>query len=366
MNQQDRLFMRQFSMVLGVLVVIAIVIFILAGTIADDVIDVSERDKQLLTASTARIQPVGQVVIEGSEQAQAEQAQATATTEQASQQAASAPSMSGEEVYNSACLACHDAGVGGAPKTGDQDIWDKRYQQGLDTLVDHAINGFQGEAAMAMPPKGNRPDLSDDNVRAAVIYMLQQSGQQVEAAASAASSNEDNNEETASAEQTDSASSEQISTAAATNEETATQTAATSTEQSAPQTQATASTETENETDTQTQTAVASTEQPAEQAQATETTSASETSTNIPADVDLSQGQQVYTTACVICHQQGVANAPKLADKEAWQPRLEQGWDMLVEHAIKGFKGMPAKGGRMDIPDDQIIHAVGYMVSESQ
>jgi cytochrome c5 len=86
----------------------------------------------------------------------------------------------------------------------------------------------------------------------------------------------------------------------------------------------------------------------------------------VPADLDLAQGEETYNTVCSVCHAQGVANAPKLGDKDAWDPRIAKGWDILVEHALKGFNAMPAKGGRVDLADDQIITAVGYMVVESK
>ncbi|NJN48416.1 MAG: hypothetical protein HC808_20325 [Candidatus Competibacteraceae bacterium] len=84
----------------------------------------------------------------------------------------------------------------------------------------------------------------------------------------------------------------------------------------------------------------------------------------VPADIQLARGKQLYSTACVICHQAGVAGAPKLGDKAAWAPRLTQGFDTLVDHSIKGYKGMPPKGGRLDIPNREIRSAVGYMLSE--
>jgi cytochrome c5 len=86
----------------------------------------------------------------------------------------------------------------------------------------------------------------------------------------------------------------------------------------------------------------------------------------VPADLDLAQGKETYATVCSVCHAQGIANAPKLGDKDAWDPRIAKGWDILVEHALKGFNAMPAKGGRVDLADDQIITAVGYMVVESK
>jgi cytochrome c5 len=82
-----------------------------------------------------------------------------------------AETLSGPQVYNAACLACHGAGIGGAPVLGDADAWGPRIEQGMETLVGHAINGYQGEAGY-MPPKGGRVDLSDEEVAAAVEYMV--------------------------------------------------------------------------------------------------------------------------------------------------------------------------------------------------
>ena len=82
--------------------------------------------------------------------------------------------MTGPQVYNAACLACHGAGIGGAPKTGDAAAWAPRIAQGQDILTEHVINGYQGEAGY-MPPKGGRVDLSDEEILAAMTYMLEES-----------------------------------------------------------------------------------------------------------------------------------------------------------------------------------------------
>ena len=73
-------------------------------------------------------------------------------------------------------------------------------------------------------------------------------------------------------------------------------------------------------------------------------------------------GEAVYKEACAVCHVAGVANAPKLDDKAAWSTRAEAGLDMLVQSALNGKGGMPAKGGRMDLADDNIKAAVQYML----
>lgn len=79
----------------------------------------------------------------------------------------------GKQIYDSVCFACHAMGVAGAPKFGDKELWAPRIAQGMDTLVSHAINGFQGKTG-AMPPKGGRVDLSDADIAAAVAYMVGQ------------------------------------------------------------------------------------------------------------------------------------------------------------------------------------------------
>ena len=79
----------------------------------------------------------------------------------------------GAAVYNSGCMACHNSGVAGSPKIGDQDAWADRIAQGMDLLYEHAIVGFQGKAGY-MPPKGGFAPLSDDDDKLAVAYMVEQ------------------------------------------------------------------------------------------------------------------------------------------------------------------------------------------------
>ena len=76
-------------------------------------------------------------------------------------------------------------------------------------------------------------------------------------------------------------------------------------------------------------------------------------------------GEAIYTKACVACHSTGVAGAPKVGDKAAWEPRLAQGMDGLVTNAIKGKGGMPPKGGQMSLSDEDIKSAVEYMLDKT-
>jgi cytochrome c5 len=85
--------------------------------------------------------------------------------------AVAAEDLPGETVYNQACVACHGAGIAGAPKLGDQAAWATRIAQGADTLHAHALQGFQGKGGY-MPPKGGRTDLSDQSVINAVDYIV--------------------------------------------------------------------------------------------------------------------------------------------------------------------------------------------------
>ncbi|MFO7592434.1 MAG: c-type cytochrome [Pseudomonadota bacterium] len=88
------------------------------------------------------------------------------------------------------------------------------------------------------------------------------------------------------------------------------------------------------------------------------------------ADGDSSQGKQVYDNACFTCHAQGIAGAPRLDDKAAWEPRIAKGMETLVSHAIDGFQGdagvMPPKGGFMNLSDEEVRAAVAYMVEQAE
>lgn len=83
---------------------------------------------------------------------------------------ATASADTGKTLFSSACVACHGAGIAGAPKFGDKANWAPRIAQGNAVLYEHAIKGFQGKAGV-MPPKGGA-SAPDADVKAAVDYMV--------------------------------------------------------------------------------------------------------------------------------------------------------------------------------------------------
>jgi cytochrome c5 len=76
-------------------------------------------------------------------------------------------------------------------------------------------------------------------------------------------------------------------------------------------------------------------------------------------------GEAVYGKACIVCHSTGVAGAPKVGDKAAWEPRLAQGMDTLMSTALKGKGAMPPKGGHASLSDAEIKAAIEYMLEKS-
>lgn len=81
---------------------------------------------------------------------------------------------SGEATYNKSCKMCHASGAAGAPAVGKKKDWQARIEKGLAELEKNAIKGFRGYRGY-MPPKGGNPKLSDEDVKAAVDFMLSSS-----------------------------------------------------------------------------------------------------------------------------------------------------------------------------------------------
>jgi cytochrome c5 len=163
-SMSDQKFIKSFSIFLVLGVVLTLFLILLgnlnAGTINDQVRD--GRNALAKAGSNNLLQPVGQISVAGDEVVQAETVQvATAAID-------------GASVYQNACMACHAAGIAGAPRVGDAAAWAERIAQGNETLYTNAIQGLQGQAGV-MPAKGGNMSLSDDEVKAAVDHMVAQS-----------------------------------------------------------------------------------------------------------------------------------------------------------------------------------------------
>jgi cytochrome c5 len=169
LRDQDQTFFDSFMLVIGILMGVAVGLFFLVRAIGIDTqgLYITE-DPTVQAAIDERIKPIGRVLLMGdAELAAAAAAAVTAPTPVATV-------MTGAQVYNAACIVCHQPpGVGGAPPVGDAAAWAPRIAQGKETLYMHALQGFQGTAGF-MPAKGGRVDLSDAEIAAAVDYLLEQ------------------------------------------------------------------------------------------------------------------------------------------------------------------------------------------------
>lgn len=257
-------------------------------------------------AIAERLAPVGQLCLQGQDCGTA--------AAPAGNSASSGGDIDGEGIYGNVCSACHESGAAGAPIRGEEEAWAARTEQGFATLVDHAINGIG-----AMPPKGGNASLSDEEVEAAVAYMVEpvmevpELGGGDEAAPEEAAPEEGAAEETAAAEGGEAAEEAMAASDDAASEEGA---------------------------------------------------SANEEAASGGSDLD---GAALYASVgCAACHDSGVAGAPTKGDSEAWAARLEKGADELYASAINGIGAMPAKGGNPNLSDEEVMAVVDYLMAEVQ
>jgi len=150
-EHHDKTFVVTFLFVLGFLGAFTVGIMIIANTVSARDVD----DPQNLARVGERIRPVGQVITDEKMLLAA-----------APPAAARAP-MTGPEIVTKVCGACHGSGVLGAPKIGDKGEWAKRKGAGMKALLANAIKGKN-----AMPPRGGAADLSDDEIKATIQYMM--------------------------------------------------------------------------------------------------------------------------------------------------------------------------------------------------
>ena len=170
MSKQDTHFFNVFSMVIGLLVTITILLFALARIVASHT-----QDRQVLSEPDYSKTVAGRIG-EPSREAVAGQDNSAiaikAETPAGAGSAAPAIPKTGTDLFEQVCSVCHGAGIAGAPKAGDKAAWGPRIAEGKATLYEHALKGYQGKTGV-MPPKGGRTDLPDDLVKQAVDRMVQ-------------------------------------------------------------------------------------------------------------------------------------------------------------------------------------------------
>lgn len=157
-SQFGKIFATMIAAMVGLTLVLIVIAAIIGGKMSEKMAAQKQADKA--TEISSRIEPIGKMQV-----GDATQVIPAAT-------AAAAPS--GKGVYDATCAVCHAAGVAGAPKLGDATAWATRIANGQDPLYEHAINGFQGQAGY-MPARGGNVNLSDDDVKAAVDYIVENS-----------------------------------------------------------------------------------------------------------------------------------------------------------------------------------------------
>ena len=171
MRNHDLQFLKQFSMVIGFLILVALGLIVgahfLNGVIPPEVTPAAKKQLE------ARIAPVG-AVYAGATGAAQQAAASAAAAAAASSQVAYGGTTDGKTIYDNLCTACHTSGAGNAPMLNAAGFG-ARAAKGAETLYQHAIEGFTGPDGGIMPPKGGNPALTDEQIHATVDWMLAQS-----------------------------------------------------------------------------------------------------------------------------------------------------------------------------------------------
>jgi cytochrome c5 len=167
MSKQDSHFFNNFSLILGILVAVTIALFAFARHVgANSQGKQVSTDPRYVEGVEQRLQPVARIAVAGQDNSALKIESAGPPV------AAAAIPENGTAAYETACQACHGAGIAGAPKVGDKAAWGPRIAQGKETLYNHALHGFNGKTGV-MPPKGGRADWPDDLIKQAVDHIVE-------------------------------------------------------------------------------------------------------------------------------------------------------------------------------------------------
>ena len=162
--EQDRVFFYNYSIVIGLSVVMIVIFIVLARYLGIDEDAIALKQSTRVSANTV---PVGVVNVAG-EATEALESTLAAVAEETDAE----PIDMGQRVFQGLCISCH-SGLPGIPKLGDKAAWENRIAQGMALLYERSIKGFiSAGGIIAMPPKGGNPNLTDEEVKAAVDYMV--------------------------------------------------------------------------------------------------------------------------------------------------------------------------------------------------
>lgn len=161
----DRAFLKFFSGLIATLVALTVVMFIVANVVEGK----AKKPQASLDAKALaeRIKPVGEISVASSSPIM----DIIIPVAAAKKKVVADDGNVGRKVYNGTCGTCHTAGIAGAPKLGDWAAWKDRIAQGNDLLYTHALKGFAGKTGF-MPAKGGNAALADDDVKAAVDFLV--------------------------------------------------------------------------------------------------------------------------------------------------------------------------------------------------
>jgi cytochrome c5 len=169
---------------------IGIIIFLLVGATGCTEKKATSGKESSLEAVTERIRPVGKVnVVSAPEETTGAEGTSSASEKEKPQEKSAAESQGastagqaastatsgqgelarGKAVVEKSCAPCHSGNLPGAPVIGNSADWASRLSQGEETLIQHVINGYN-----AMPPRGGNPGLSNEDIAAAVNYLISQ------------------------------------------------------------------------------------------------------------------------------------------------------------------------------------------------
>ena len=167
-QEQDKIFFRNFTLTLAFIVVMMITFYVIAAMVTNEGENVKTNVNTISVAELTK--PVGQVAVAGEESEDT-----IVQNEIIADATAVGKSINGESIYNGLCVNCHGIAALAAmiPQTGDTAAWEPRVKKGIDVLYASAINGYTGELGM-MPAKGGNLALSDEEVKAAVDYIINQ------------------------------------------------------------------------------------------------------------------------------------------------------------------------------------------------